>query len=34
MWTLCICLRFMNMIWNDNDYLSERMRDLVEIDEV
>ena len=34
LWTLCICLRFMNMIWNDNDYLSERMRDLVEIDEV
>ena len=34
LWTLCICLRFMTMIRNDNDYLSERMRDLVEIDEV
>ena len=34
LWTLCICLRFMTMIWNDNDYLSERMRDLAEIDDV
>jgi hypothetical protein len=24
----------MTMIWNDNDYLSERIRDLVEIDDV
>lgn len=34
LWTLCICLRFMTMIWNDNDYLSERMRDWAEIGDV
>ena len=34
LWTLCICLRFMTVIRNDNDYLSERMRDLAEIGDV
>lgn len=34
LWTLCICLRFMTMIRNDNDYLSERMRDWAEIGDV